>query len=194
MDTVLVEQQQQRDRKITRWFAEYGKRLLGFIRSRLDDLEAAEDVAQDVWVQLTRQPDVDAIEQIGGWLFKVANNRIINHYKRRRSIPFSRLVPGRAEDGGDPGDDAADDASLDRWIADNLPDDLVESSEFWDLLYRALDQLPAEQREVFLAHELYDIPFKDLAAQSGTPLNTLLARKRYAVLHLRRVFEAYLTD
>jgi RNA polymerase sigma factor (sigma-70 family) len=191
METTLVEQRQHhRDRKIAGWFAEYGQRLLRFIRSRLDDLDTAEDVAQDVWFQLTRQDDLDNIERIGSWLFTAANNRIINQYKRRRDMPFSRLA-ARSDPDADAGE-AADDLSFDRWIDENLPDELVESREFWQILYAALDELPVEQREVFIAHELYEIPFKELAARSGVPLNTLLARKRYAVLHLRRVLEHYL--
>ncbi len=77
---------------------------------------------------------------------------------------------------------------FDTWVENNLPDAWVESREFWDELHRALDQLPPEQRDVFVAHELYDIPFKQMAAETGLTVNTLLSRKRYAVLHLRQYF------
>lgn len=188
MELELV-QQGQRNRKISDWFAQYGKRVLAFVRSRVNDLELAEDVAQDVWLQLTRQDDLDAIGQVGNWLFATARNRVTDYYRKKKNIPFSQLTPAGADrDAGD--DDVSEDLFFDTWADENLPDALVESQEFWDGLHRALDQLPAEQRAVFVAHELYDVPFKQLADETGLPVNTLLSRKRYAVLHLRRFFSS----
>lgn len=181
--------QGQRNTKISGLFAQYGKRLLAFIRSRISDLETAEDVAQDVWLQLSRQEDLDAIEQVGSWLFTAARNRITDVYRKRKNIPFSQFNTGKSAD-ADEEDDAAGDLSFDQWAGEHLPDAILESREFWDELNRALDQLPAEQREVFVAHELEGIPFKQMAEETGLSINTLLARKRYAVLYLRRHFGA----
>ena len=180
-------QQGLRNRKISDWFAQYGKRVLAFVRSRVSDLEVAEDVAQDVWLQLSRQDDLDAIGQVGNWLFTTARNRVTDYYRKKKNIPFSQIAPAAAP--GDTDDDAAEDLFFETWVEQNLPDALVESREFWSELHRALDQLPAEQREVFIAHELYDVPFKQIAEETGVPVNTLLSRKRYAVLHLRRFFQ-----
>lgn len=182
--------QGQRNNLISSWFAQYGKRILAFVRSRIDDMETAEDVAQDVWLQLTRQDDLEAIGQVGSWLFAAARNRVTDYYRKRKNIPFSQLVD--TENTGDPDEEAVgDDLWFDRWAAGRLPDALLESKEFWEALDQALGQLPAEQSAVFVGHELDGIPFKQLAERSGVPVNTLLARKRYAVLHLRRFFQAW---
>ncbi|MBK6994877.1 MAG: hypothetical protein IPH31_08095 [Lewinellaceae bacterium] len=88
----------------------------------------------------------------------------------------------------------SDDLVFDHWLEQNLPDALLETQEFWDELNRALEQLPVEQREVFVTHELNDIPFREMAEKTGLSINTLLARKRYAVLRLREHFEDWLND
>lgn len=184
---------QQRDNRITEWFGQYGRKVLSFVRSKIRDIEVAEDTAQDVWLQLTRQEDLDAIDQIGNWLFTTARNRITDYYRKKKSVPFSQLISENAEDAADDGE-ATDDLVFDHWLEQNLPDTLLESQEFWEELQRALDQLPDDQREVFVANELYDVPFRELADQTGLSINTLLARKRYAVLRLRKHFESWLTE
>lgn len=183
----------QRDKKITQWFARYGKRVLAFVRSKIRDLEAAEDAAQDVWLQLTRQEDLDGIEQVGSWLFAAARNRVTDYYRKKKTVPFSLIAPPDAA-AGEPDAEPPGDLVFDRWLEQNLPDALLETQEFWDELNRALELLPAEQREVFVANELYDVPFREIAAQTGLPLNTLLSRKRYAVLRLRGHFEHWKND
>ena len=182
--------QGQRNKKISDWFAQYGKRVLAFVRSRISDLEMAEDVAQDVWLQLTRQDDLEAIGQIGNWLFATARNRVTDMYRKKKNVPFSQLMPaGSTEESDD--SDANGNLFFDNWAEQFLPDSWIESREFWEELHRALDQIPPEQREVFVAHELNDIPFKQMAADTGLPVNTLLARKRYAVLYLRKYFAGW---
>lgn len=176
----------QRDNKITHWFGQYGRRVLAYIQSRIRDLEVAEDTAQDVWLQLTRQEDLDQIEEVGSWLFTTARNRITDYYRKQKTIPFSQLAGGAAED---PEEDAEEDLMFDQWVSEHLPDSILESREFWDELNRALALLPPEQREVFVAHELNEVSFKEMSDKTGVPLNTLLARKRYAVLRLREYFE-----
>lgn len=183
----------QRDRKITEWFARYGKRVLAFVRSKIRDLEAAEDAAQDVWLQLTRQEDLDGIERVGNWLFAAARNRVTDYYRKKKTVPFSRIA--LSGDAGEEADaDMPDDLVFDRWLEQNLPDALLETREFWDELNRALELLPPEQRETFVANELYDVPFREIAAQTGLSVNTLLSRKRYAVLRLREYFEQWKND
>jgi len=177
----------QRDNQLTEWFGQYGKRILAFVRSKIRDLEAAEDAAQDVWLQLTRQDDLDGIEQIGNWLFTAARNRVTDYYRKKKPVPFSQIETEHT-DSGVSDDDLADDLVFDQWLEQNLPDTLLESREFRDELDRALAALPPEQREVFVAHELYDVPFREMAEKTGLSVNTLLARKRYAVLRLREHF------
>ena len=184
---------QQRDSKITEWFGQYGRRVLAFVRSKIRDLEVAEDTAQDVWLQLTRQEDLEEIDQIGNWLFTTARNRVTDYYRKKKTVPFSQIALESDENEEDESA-AADDLMFDHWLEQNLPDSLLESKEFWDELSRALETLPAEQREVFVAHELEEVPFKILAEQTGLSINTLLARKRYAVLRLREHFSDWLED
>lgn len=180
----------QRDSKITGWFGQYGKRVLAFVRSKIRDLEAAEDAAQDVWLQLTRQEDLDEIEQVGNWLFTAARNRVTDYYRKKKSVPFSQIITENLDSETDE-HDLTDDIVFDRWLEQNLPDAILETQEFRDELDRALAALPPEQREVFVAHELYEVPFKEMAEKTGLSINTLLARKRYAVLRLREHFEQW---
>ena len=184
---------QQRDSKITEWFGQYGRRVLAFVRSKIQDIEVAEDTAQDVWLQLTRQQNLDEIGQIGNWLFTTARNRVTDYYRKKKTVPFSQIS---MEGFVNPEEDAepSDELVFDFWLEQNLPDALLESQEFWDELNWALEQLPAEQREVFIAHELHEVPFREIAEQTGVSINTLLARKRYAVLRLREHFEDWLND
>ncbi|MBK7937740.1 MAG: sigma-70 family RNA polymerase sigma factor [Lewinellaceae bacterium] len=183
----------QRDSKITGWFAQYGKRVLAYVRSKIRDLEAAEDAAQDVWLQLTRQDDLDEIEQVGNWLFTTARNRVTDYYRKKKNVPFSQ-VGFQTDAREEPGEDVAGEILFERWLEQNLPDALLETQEFWEELDQALEQLPAEQRDVFVANELYDVPFREISEQTGVSVNTLLSRKRYAVLHLRRHFEQWKND
>jgi RNA polymerase sigma factor (sigma-70 family) len=182
---------QQRDHKITEWFGQYGRRVLAFVRSKIRDIEVAEDTAQDVWLQLTRQEDLEEIEQIGNWLFTAARNRVTDYYRKKKTIPFSQLALEQAENQEDD-IELAGDLMFDHWLEQNLPDALLETQEFWDELNRALEKLPVEQREVFVAHELNEQPFREMAEQTGLSINTLLARKRYAVLRLREHFEDWI--
>lgn len=152
-------------------------RLGAFIRHRVADPTDAEDVLQDVleeFVEAYRLPS--AIEQVSAWLFQVARNRIVDRFRKKREEP---LV-----DSGDPDDT---DMRLDLALPDpdGGPEAAYARSVLLGTLQQALDDLPANQREVFVAHELDGLSFKEMATQTGVPLNTLLARKRYAVLYLR---------
>lgn len=174
--------------KISQWFATYSTRVLRFVRSKIRDLGDAEDIAQEVWYQLSRQDAVEDIEQIGSWLFKVANRRVINFYKKKKSIPFSDMESS-GDVAGPEEDDHMDDLSFNAWAAESLPSEIVESKEFWEQLKNILDKLPEEQRIVFIENELNDISFRELSEKTGISINTLLARKSYAVKKIRHEFE-----
>lgn len=172
----LVIDRVKREAKIASWFSAYSKQLLDYVRSKISDFADAEDLAQDVWAQVTKIPDVDEIDQISNWLFTAARNRITDFYRKKKTVAFSSM-----ENGGDDGELFFSEM--------NLPSDMLESKEFWEILSGALEELPKEQRDVFIEHELNGMSFKELSASTGVPVNTLLARKRYAVLKLRVVFE-----
>jgi RNA polymerase sigma factor (sigma-70 family) len=155
-------------------------RLRNYIRKHVVDLEAAEDILQDVFVELVEAYRLlKPIEQVSGWLFRVAKNRIIDRFRGRRLESLSDARYG--ED-----DDAA--VSLEDLLPspDGGPEAAYARSVLLDEIDEALEEMPPEQRSVFVAHEWEGYSFKELAQQTGVSVNTLLSRKRYAVLHLRR--------
>jgi RNA polymerase sigma factor (sigma-70 family) len=156
----------------------FGKRLLGFIRQRVGNEADAEDILQDVWYQLTTTVDTEPVEQISGWLFRVARNKIIDRYRKQRPVSLDAHL-AEADDTAIP--------DLTGILLDDSrnPETANLRALFWKTLQEALDELPEEQRMVFIWNELEDIPFKEIAAMTGENLNTLISRKRYAVLYLR---------
>ncbi len=160
-------------------------RLFGFIRRRVGIEEEAEDILQDVFYQLVSAYDsIESIEKVTSWLFQVARNKIIDRSRKMKPDNFSSLrVAGSAED----------DSPL--MLADILPDldqapdrQLLRTA-IWERLEEALEELPTSQREVFIQHEFEDKSFKEIAEATGLSVNTLLSRKRYAVLYLREQLE-----
>ncbi len=159
-------------------------RLFDFIRSRIRDERDAEDILQDVFYQLVTSYSVtEPIENITAWLFTVARNKIIDWYRKRRNVTFTdQQIEGEGT------------LNLEEILFDPLdrPDRAYWRSTVWSELAEALDDLPREQREVFVWHELEGRSFKEMAEMTGEPINTLLSRKRYAVLALReRLQELY---
>lgn len=180
----------QREIKISSLFGQFSKRILAFVRSRIDDVDEAEDIAQDVWLQLAKQTDIDSIQHVPSWLFTTARNRITDYYRKKRP---ERMTKSISKDGGESDEYLEqEEYSFNLWAGANLPDIALESKEFWDELDKALAAMPAEQRDVFVAHELNGIPFNQLVEETGVSLNTLLGRKRYAVEKLRKYFESYI--
>jgi len=169
----------ERDRPISDVIAEERFRLRNFIRKRVPNEADVEDLLQDVFYELVEANRLlMPIEHLTGWLFRVARNRITDLWRKKRPETFSDAAV-EDEDGGLlqledllPSMEAGPEALYVRGV-------LFEELEF------ALDELPDEQREVFVAHELEGRSFKELSAESGVSVNTLLSRKRYAVLHLR---------
>ncbi|ACR30794.1 RNA polymerase sigma factor [Burkholderia glumae] len=166
------------DRAIADAVARERPALRNFIRRRVLDQDEAEDILQDVFermVEAYRLPE--PIEQIGAWLYRVARNRIVDRFRKKQEAP----LPEAAGD-----DDEACRLDLALPASTDGPEAAYERAALLDALRAALDELPASQREVFVAHELDGRSFKELAAATGTSVSTLLARKRYAVLHLRK--------
>jgi RNA polymerase sigma factor (sigma-70 family) len=177
----MVEQ----DQRISEAVSREQPRLRSFIRRRVADPGDAEDILQDVFYELVEAYRMmKPVEQVTAWLFRVARNRITDRF-RKRSREALRTEPAKVADDGEellleellPSPDAGPDAAYARSV-------LLEE------LDEALDELPAEQRDVFVAHELMGYSFKELAAQTGVSVNTLLSRKHYAVLHLRERLQA----
>jgi RNA polymerase sigma factor (sigma-70 family) len=159
-------------------------RLRNFIRKRVADQGDAEDILQDVFYELIEAYRLmKPIEQVGAWLFRVARNRITDRFRKQRTAAVEDRSAGGENDDAVrlvdllPSPDAGPEAAYARTV-------LIEELE------EALGELPEEQRAVFIAHEIEGRSFKELAAESGVSVNTLLSRKRYAVLHLRRRLQA----
>jgi RNA polymerase sigma factor (sigma-70 family) len=169
----------EQDRQISEVIAEERSRLRNFIRKRVRNEADAEDLLQEVFYELVEANRLlMPIEHVTGWLFRVARNRITDLFRKKKAETFSDAAV--EDEGGEllqiedmlPSPDAGPEALYVRHV-------LLEELEF------ALAELPDEQREVFVAHELEGRSFKELAAESRVSVNTLLSRKRYAVLHLR---------
>jgi RNA polymerase sigma factor (sigma-70 family) len=172
-----------------RWIADAVEsqqdRLRSFIRKRVDDADDAEDILQDVFYQLVLAYRLmKPVEHLGAWLLRVARNRITDLFRKKRAERRPSGPRGFTEDG--------EDLSLEDLLPspDKGPDAAYARGVLLEELDAALDELPEEQRDVFIAHELEGRSFKDLAAETGLSVNTLLSRKHYAVLHLRRRLEA----
>lgn len=167
------------DQRISEVVKRERSRLLNFIRRRVPDPGDAEDVLQDVFSELVEANQLlMPIEHVTGWLFRVARNRITDLFRRKK--------PERAAGPSALGDDE-ERLGLEDLLPspDAGPDAVYARSILLDEIEEAIDELPDEQREVFVAHELEGRSFKEIAAETGVNLNTLLSRKRYAVLHLR---------
>jgi RNA polymerase sigma factor (sigma-70 family) len=169
----------EKDREITEIVAEERSRLRNFIRRRVPDPADAEDIVQEVFSELVEANRLlMPIDHVTGWLFRVARNRITDLFRRTRLETFSEA----AVEGED--DDVLRIEDL-LPSPDAGPEALYARGVLLRELEAALAELPAEQRAVFIAHELEGRTFKELAAESGVNVNTLLSRKRYAVLQLR---------
>jgi len=183
----------EQDRKISAAVRREGGRLRNFIRRRVLDAAEAEDILQEVLYELVAAHRLtQPIEQAGAWLMRVARNRIIDRFRKKRAEPFSNspLLVDEEDEG--------------RALEDLLPS--VEPGPEGEAIRQvlleqveeALDELPPEQREVFIAHELEGASFKELSARWGVSVNTLLSRKRYAVLALREqlqdAYDEWLND
>jgi len=166
-----------RKRNITQVITDYSKRLMGFIRKRVNNEADAEDILQDVFYQFIG--NTKPIEQVTAWLFTVARNKITDRRRKHRPEALEDIY------GADDSDTAFDWTELFFDATADHPETEYLRSLFWEALDKALAELPAPQREVFVLNEIDGIPFQEIAAQTGETVNTLLSRKRYAVLHLR---------
>jgi RNA polymerase sigma factor (sigma-70 family) len=162
MTTQMADQPRQ---NITQAVKTYGSRLFGFIRSRVPATADAEDILQEVWYQFSRVVDTEPIEQVSAWLFRVARNRITDSYRKRREDSLEELAM-EDEEG-------------------ETPETTMLREVFWEALFEALEELPENQREVFVWNELEDQTFQEISDRTGVNIKTLISRKRYAVQHLR---------
>ena len=170
----------EQDNRISEVVKREQSRLRNFIRRRVPDSRDAEDILQDVFYELVEANRLlMPIEHVTGWLFRVARNRITDLFRKKKPESLSDAVAANDED---------DSLTLEDLLPspDAGPDALYARGVLLDELEDALDELPEEQREVFVGHEIEGRSFKEMSAETGVTVNTLLSRKRYAVQHLRQ--------
>jgi RNA polymerase sigma factor (sigma-70 family) len=179
----------EQDQRITEVVKQEQSRLRNFIRRRVPDEFEAEDVLQDVFYRLVEANRLlMPIDHVTGWLFQVARNRITDLFRKKKPENFSDVAIA-----------GEDSLLLEELLPspDAGPDELYARRVLLEELEDALDELPEEQREVFIGHEIEGLSFKEMAAETGVSVNTLLARKRYAVLRLRerlqRIYDEFKT-
>lgn len=181
--TLNMEQQLtgEQNRQIQEAVRKERQRLLDFIRRRVPSTEDAEDILQEVFFELVSMYRLmKPVEQLASWLFTVARNKITDSYRKKKPLSLEeQMMGGQTDD---------DDRLL---LSELLPtsalsaDDEMMQEVILETVWQALDELPAEQREVFIWHELDGKSFREMSDETGVTLNTLLSRKRYAVLYLR---------
>ena len=167
---------------------EYGKRLFGFIRGKVNTDEDAEDVLQDVWYQLSNVVNLDEIEQMSGWLHQVARNKITDRQRKKKPELLDDFV---AED--EEGDSFGIREIL---LSDDSgnPEQKYLREIFWKELFAALDELPENQRQVFVWNEMEDQTLQEIADRTGQNIKTIISRKGYAVKHLRQRLQTLYTE
>src|SRR5450631_369258 len=175
-DTINIQMSESKSNSITAIVKSYSRRLMGFIRKRVANEADAEDILQDVFYQLLGNKE--PIDQITTWLFTVARNKITDRSRKKQTVPMDGLF-FEAEDG--------EPVEWMEILMDNSsnPETLYLRTLFRETLKEALDELPEDQKQAFILNEMDGIPFKQIADETGIPVNTLISRKRYAVLHLR---------
>jgi RNA polymerase sigma factor (sigma-70 family) len=175
-ETIGFRMTESKSNSISEIVKDYSRRLLGFIRKRVTNEADAEDILQDVFYQLLGNKE--PIDQITAWLFTVARNKIIDRSRKKRPLALEGLFSD------------SDEGEMSEWMDVLLddssnPETIYLRNLFQETLKEALDELPEEQRQAFVMNEMDGIPFRKIAAETGIPVNTLISRKRYAVLHLR---------
>ena len=168
----------EQDRLISQALERDRPRLRSFIRKHVADTGEAEDILQDVFYELLEAYRLmKPVEHVTAWLFRVARNRMVDLFRRKKPASLNSPASFEEEDGG----------TLEDLLpsADAGPEAVYARSLLLEALEEALEELPQAQREVFVAHELQGQSFKEMSAETGLSVNTLLSRKRYAVLHLR---------
>lgn len=170
---------QERNFSIAETVQQFGKKLFGFIRGKVKTTEEAEDILQDVWYQFNRLSNLDELENVSAWLYRVAQNRVTDNYRKKKTENLEDFTYENDEN-----EISFKEILL---LDENASPELAMfKEEFWIQLMDALEDLPESQREVFLLNEIEDFTLQEIADQKGENLKTIISRKGYAVKHLRK--------
>ena len=170
---------QERNFSIAETVQQFGKKLFRFIRGKVKTTEEAEDILQDVWYQFSRLSNLDELENVSAWLYRVAQNRVTDNYRKKKTENLEDFTYENDEN-----EISFKEILL---LDENASPELaIFKEEFWNQLMDALEDLPESQREVFLLNEIEDFTLQEIADQKGENLKTIISRKGYAVKHLRK--------
>jgi len=173
-----ISMSEQKAISITNIIKQFRQRLFGFVRGRVSNTEDAEDILQDVWYQLSNLTDIDDLENVSAWLYQVARNKITDKSRKKTNLALEEYVYENDE-----GEFNFKEILL---LDDSNNAELAFFKEiFWKEFQVALDELPSNQKEVFLLNEMEDMTLQQIADQKGENLKTIISRKGYAVKHLR---------
>jgi RNA polymerase sigma factor (sigma-70 family) len=179
METIAqLQMSEHKARSITQTIKQFNQKLFGFVRNKVKTKEDAEDILQDVWVQLSNLSTIDNLENISAWLYEVARNKIIDKSRKKTSQALEEFSYENDEGEFNYKEILLLDDS-------NNPELAFFKEMFWNEFQKALDELPENQRDVFLLNEMEDMTLQQIADQKGENLKTIISRKGYAVKHLR---------
>lgn len=178
MDELMVLPMAQRQQRILDAVQNYSNRLFSFIRSRVQNNEDAEDILQDVWYRLSSLSDLEPIEQLSSWLYRVSRNRITDKKRKQKTLSLEDLA---YED--EDGELVYPEALLNDH---HEPEPEFERAYFRELFFEALNELPEKQRNVLVWNELEDLTLQEIADKTGESIKTIISRKRYAIAYLRK--------
>jgi len=177
MDKLIELPLLKRQQSIKHAVQNYGKRLFRFIRSRVKSDEDAEDILQDVWFQLSSIIDIDTIEKMSSWLFRVSNNKIVDKMRKQTTLSFDDMIY-EDEDGEIIFPEAL--------FADNtIHETELDKAFFKEAFFKALNELPEKQRDVFIWNEMEELTLQEIANKTGESIKTIISRKHYALDYLR---------
>lgn len=164
------------EKEITSTVRKNQGKIFGFIRNRVSNREDAEDILQEVWFQLSRIMNLDDIENVSAWLYKVARNKITDWYKKSKPLPADNDLFDEQEG-----------VMIKNLLFNHseTPEDKMFKDLIWQELMKGLDELPSNQREVFIQNELEGLKLREIAENTNEKLKTIISRKQYAVKHLR---------
>lgn len=179
METALqLPMSAKRAKSVTEAIKQFNRKLAGFVRNRVSSDEDAEDILQDVWMQLSNLSDIGDLENVSAWLYEVARNKITDRSRKKSNLSLEEFVYEDQEGGFNFKEILLmDDAGN--------PELAFFKEQFWMEFQTALDELPENQREVFILNEMEDLTLREIAEQKGENLKTIISRKGYAVKHLR---------
>jgi len=179
MDNIIDIEMAKTGKSLTSTINAYGKRLFGFIRSRVGSVEDAEDILQEVWLQYSSLPAIEDIESVSGWLYRVARNKVTDLYRKKKTASIDDAFQEETDN-----DSNAFKEILLMDVTGN-PELALFKELFWKELFISLEELPENQKQVFILNELEELTLQEIALQTGENLKTIISRKGYAVKHLR---------